>query len=29
VTQNRRFDATIMAIVDQIAVEGERSYVKD
>lgn len=29
VTQNRPVDATIMAIVDEIAVEGERRYVKD
>jgi microcompartment protein CcmK/EutM len=28
-TQNRPVDATIMAIVDQIAVEGESRYVKD
>ena len=29
VTQNRPVDATIMAIVDQIAVEGDVRYVKD
>ncbi len=29
VTQNRPVDATIMAIVDQIAVGGETRYVKD
>jgi microcompartment protein CcmK/EutM len=29
VTQNRPVDATIMAIVDQIAVEGQTRYVKD
>jgi microcompartment protein CcmK/EutM len=29
VTQNRPVDATIMAIVDQIAVDGDRRYVKD
>ena len=29
VTQNRPVDATIMAIVDEIAIGGERSYVKD
>ena len=29
VTQNRPVDATIMAIVDQIAVGGEQRYVKD
>ena len=29
VTQNRPVDATIMAIVDQIAIGGERRYVKD
>ena len=29
VTQNRPVDATIMAIVDEIAVDGERRYVKD
>jgi len=29
VTQNRPVDATIMAIVDQIAVGDERRYVKD
>jgi microcompartment protein CcmK/EutM len=28
-TQNRPVDATIMAIVDEIAVGGERRYVKD
>ena len=28
-TQNRPVDATIMAIVDEIAVEGERRFVKD
>ncbi|MDB4959285.1 MAG: Ethanolamine utilization protein EutN/carboxysome structural protein Ccml [Myxococcales bacterium] len=28
-TQNRPVDATIMAIVDQIAVDGEQRYVKD
>jgi ethanolamine utilization protein EutN len=28
-TQNRPVDATIMAIVDQIAVDGERRFVKD
>lgn len=28
VTQNRPVDATIMAIVDEIAVEGELRYVK-
>jgi microcompartment protein CcmK/EutM len=28
VTQNRPVDATIMAIVDEIAVDGERRYVK-
>jgi ethanolamine utilization protein EutN len=29
VTQNRPVDATIMAIVDEIAIDGERRYVKD
>ncbi|MCX5744342.1 MAG: EutN/CcmL family microcompartment protein [Proteobacteria bacterium] len=29
VTQNRPVDATIMAIVDEIAVNGERRFVKD
>jgi microcompartment protein CcmK/EutM len=29
VTQNRPVDATIMAIVDEIAIAGERRYVKD
>jgi ethanolamine utilization protein EutN len=29
VTQNRPVDATIMAIVDEIALDGERRYVKD
>ena len=29
VTQNRPVDATIMAIVDSIAVDGEQRYVKD
>jgi microcompartment protein CcmK/EutM len=29
VTQNRPVDATIMAIVDEVAVEGQRRYVKD
>ena len=29
VTQNRPVDATIMAIVDQVAVNGENRYVKD
>ena len=29
VTQNRPVDATIMAIVDEIAIGGERAYVKD
>jgi microcompartment protein CcmK/EutM len=29
VTQNRPVDATIMAIVDEIAVDGVRRYVKD
>ena len=29
VTQNRPVDATIMAIVDEVAVNGERRYVKD
>ena len=29
VTQNRPVDATIMAIVDEIAIGGERRYVKD
>ncbi|MGE0867731.1 MAG: EutN/CcmL family microcompartment protein [Kofleriaceae bacterium] len=28
VTQNRPVDATIMAIVDEIAIAGERRYVK-
>ena len=28
-TQNRPVDATIMAIVDEVAVEGERRYVKE
>jgi microcompartment protein CcmK/EutM len=28
-TQNRPVDATIMAIVDEIAIGGERRYVKD
>ncbi|MBA3538102.1 MAG: EutN/CcmL family microcompartment protein [Deltaproteobacteria bacterium] len=28
-TQNRPVDATIMAIVDEIAVNGERRFVKD
>jgi microcompartment protein CcmK/EutM len=28
-TQNRPVDATIMAIVDEVAVEGERRYLKD
>ncbi|HUJ57967.1 MAG TPA: EutN/CcmL family microcompartment protein [Kofleriaceae bacterium] len=29
VTQNRPVDATIMAIVDEIALAGERRYVKE
>ncbi|HEY0195893.1 MAG TPA: EutN/CcmL family microcompartment protein [Kofleriaceae bacterium] len=29
VTQNRPVDATIMAIVDEIAIDGERVFVKD
>jgi len=29
VTQNRPVDATIMAIVDQVAVDGDVRYVKD
>jgi microcompartment protein CcmK/EutM len=29
VTQNRPVDATIMAIVDEITIDGERRYVKD
>ncbi len=29
VTKNRPVDATIMAIVDEVAVDGERRYVKD
>ena len=29
VTQHRPVDATIMAIVDEIAIDGERHYVKD
>ncbi len=29
VTQNRPVDATIMAIVDEVAVDGERRYVKE
>ena len=29
VTQNRPVDATIMAIVDAVALEGEQRYVKD
>jgi microcompartment protein CcmK/EutM len=29
VTQNRPVDATIMAIVDEIAVDGARRYVKE
>src|SRR5512138_1671380 len=29
VTQNRPVDATIMAIVDSIAVDGKQRYVKD
>ena len=29
VTQNRPVDATIMAIVDEIAIDGERRFVKD
>jgi len=29
VTQNRPVDATIMAIVDEVTVGGERRYVKD
>jgi microcompartment protein CcmK/EutM len=29
VTQNRPVDATIMAIVDEIAVDGVSRYVKD
>lgn len=29
VTQNRPVDATIMAIVDSIAVDGDQRYVKD
>jgi microcompartment protein CcmK/EutM len=29
VTQNRPVDATIMAIVDEVAIDGERRYVKD
>jgi ethanolamine utilization protein EutN len=29
VTQNRPVDATIMAIVDEIELAGERRYVKD
>ena len=28
-TQNRPVDATIMAIVDEVAVNGERRYAKD
>ena len=28
-TQNRPVDATIMAIVDQVAVDGDTRYVKD
>jgi len=28
-TQNRPVDATIMAIVDEIAINGERRFVKD
>src|SRR6266516_3490772 len=28
-TQNRPVDATILAIVDQVAVEGEQRYTKD
>src|SRR5438552_5945240 len=28
-TQNRPVDATIMAIVDQVAVDGEQRYTKD
>jgi len=28
VTQNRPVDATIMAIVDEVAVDGERKYTK-
>ena len=29
VTQNRPVDATIMAIVDEVAVDGEQRYTKD
>ncbi len=29
VTQNRPVDATIMAIVDEVTIDGERRYVKD
>ena len=29
VTQNKPVDAVIMAIVDEVAVDGERRYVKD
>ena len=29
VTQNRPVDATIMAIVDQIAIDGQQRYLKD
>ncbi len=29
VTKDRPVDATIMAIVDEVAVDGERRYVKD
>ena len=29
VTQNRPVDATIMAIVDEITVDGERTFVKE
>ena len=29
VTQNRPVDATIMAIVDEITIDGERSFVKE
>jgi microcompartment protein CcmK/EutM len=29
VTKDRPVDATIMAIVDEIAIDGERRYVKD
>ncbi|MEZ4362601.1 MAG: EutN/CcmL family microcompartment protein [Kofleriaceae bacterium] len=29
ITQNRPVDATIMAIVDEVAVEGQRRYAKE